>query len=78
MYSPNFSVENGSFCLSLYYNGANSYSFVNGKRATQFKAKDSEIKANPLALANISAFTNPISDDDGKAVNCMEMFITFL
>ena len=31
MYSPNFSAENKIFCLSLYYNGNNSYLFVNGK-----------------------------------------------
>ena len=31
MYSPNFSAENKIFCLSLHYNGNNSYLFVNGK-----------------------------------------------
>ena len=34
--------------------GANSYSFVNGKEIYKFKAKDSEIVANPLCLGNIS------------------------
>ena len=37
MYSPHFSVENKTFCLSLYYNGDNSYLFVNGKEVTKFK-----------------------------------------
>ena len=46
MYPPNFSVENKTFCLSLHCNGDNSYLFVNGKKVTQFKAKDSEIKRN--------------------------------
>ena len=32
-YSPNFSVENEAFCLSLYYNGGDNYLFVNGKRS---------------------------------------------
>ena len=32
MRSPNFSVENKKFVLSLHYNGNNSYLFVNGKR----------------------------------------------
>ena len=32
-YSPNFSAEN-KFCLSLRYNGGNSYLFVNGKEVT--------------------------------------------
>ena len=41
MYSPNFSVENKIFVLSLHYNGDNSFLFVNGQNFTQFKAKDS-------------------------------------
>ena len=31
MYSINFTEHNKKFCLSLHYNGANSYLFVNGK-----------------------------------------------
>ena len=42
------------FCLSLHYNGANSYLFINGTGIYKFKAKDSEIKANSLCLGNIS------------------------
>ena len=30
MYSINFTVTNKTFCLSLHYNGANSYLFVDG------------------------------------------------
>ena len=30
MYSPNFTVDNKIFCLSLHYNGDNTYLFVNG------------------------------------------------
>ena len=30
MYSINFTMTRKKFCLSLHYNGANSYSFVNG------------------------------------------------
>ena len=40
--------------LSLRYNGANSYLFVNGTETYKFKAKDSEIVATPLCLGNIS------------------------
>ena len=54
MYSINFTVTNRKFCLSLHYNGANSYLFVNGKEIIKFKAKDSEIVASPLCLGNIS------------------------
>ena len=63
MYSPNFSVENKIFCLSLYYNGDNSYLFVNGKEVTKFKAKKSEIKANQLTLGSISTSANLSSSD---------------
>ena len=54
MCSINFSVTKKKFCLSLHYNGANSYLFVNGKEILKFKAKDSEIVATPLCLGNIS------------------------
>ena len=54
MYSINFTEYNKKFCLSLHYNGANSYLFVNGKEIHKFKAKDSEIVATPLCLGNIS------------------------
>ena len=39
MYSINFTVTGKKFCLSLHYNGANSYFFVNGKEIHKFKAK---------------------------------------
>ena len=54
MYSINFTVTNKKFCLSLHYNGANSYLFVNGTEIYKFKAKDSEIVLGPMCLANIS------------------------
>ena len=54
LYSMNFTVTKNKFCLSLHYNGANSYLFVNGKEIVKFKAKDSEIAAGPLCLGNIS------------------------
>ena len=52
--SINFTENNKKFCLSLHYNGANSYLFVNGTEIHKFKAKDSEIVAYPLCLGNIS------------------------
>ena len=54
MYSINFTVTKKKFCLSLHYNRANSYLFVNGTEIIKFKAKDSEIVASPLCLGNIS------------------------
>ena len=54
MYSINFMVIKKKFCLSLHYNEANSYLFVNATEIYKFKAKDSKTVASPLCLANIS------------------------
>ena len=40
--------------MSLHYNRANSYLFVNGTEVYKFKAKDSAVVASPLCLGNIS------------------------
>ena len=54
MYSINFTENIKKFCLNLYYNGANSYLFVNGTEIHKFKAKYSDIVTTPLCLGNIS------------------------
>ena len=54
MYSIIFTVTKKKICLSLHYNGANSYLFVNGTEIYKSKAKDSEIATIPLCLGNIS------------------------
>ena len=54
MYSINFTVTKKKFCLSLHYNGGNSYLFVNGTEIYKFKTKYFEIVASPLCLGNIS------------------------
>ena len=53
-YSINFTVTKKKFCLSLHYNGANSYLFVNGIEIYELKAKESKIVATSLCLGNIS------------------------
>ena len=50
MYSPNFTVDNKTFCLSLHYNSDNSYLFVNGEEVTKFKTKISELKKYHMCL----------------------------
>ena len=40
--------------LSLHYNGANSYLFVNGAEIYKFKAKESEILLGSICIGNIS------------------------
>ena len=47
-------ADKKEFCLSLHYNGANSYLFVNDQEIHKFKAKDSDIVTTPLRLGNIS------------------------
>ena len=53
-YSINFTKNNKKYCVSLLYNRANSFLFVNGIAIYKFKAKDSKIVASPLSLGNIS------------------------
>ena len=64
MYSPNFTVDNKMFCLSLHYNGDNSYLFVNGKEVTKFKAKNSELIKYPMFLGGLSKDYNKNSRKD--------------
>ena len=53
MYSINFSVSKNKFCLSLHYNGANSYLIVNGIEVIRFKVNDGWIVENSLCVGNI-------------------------
>ena len=53
-YSINFSRTNRKFCLSLHYNGNNTFLFVNATKIYQLKVNDSEIKIYSLCLENIS------------------------
>ena len=72
MYSTNFTVTKKKFCLSLHYNGANSYLFDNDTEIYKFKAKDSEIVASPLCLGNIS---KDWSTDNMKKQDLLVMFM---
>ena len=54
MYSPNFTIANKTFCLSLHYNGDDSYLFVNSKEVIKFKAKNQSV-SEKLSLGNIPA-----------------------
>ena len=54
MYLVNFANYREKYCLSLHYNGGNSYLFANGTEIIKFKANDSEIVPSPLCLGIIS------------------------
>ena len=75
MHSINFTKTNTKFCLRLYYNGANSYLFVNGKEVHKFKAKDSKIVATSLCLGNIS---KDFSVDNMKKTGLNEYVYDFI
>ena len=68
-------MTKNNICLSLHYNEANSYLFVNGKETVKFKAKDSEIAASPLCSGNIS---KDWSADNMKKLDSMNMFMNFV
>ena len=57
IYSPNFSVENKIFVLSLHYNGDNSYLFVNGQKV--FKTSDSVISSTNKKILTLGTLTRP-------------------
>ena len=66
MYSTNFTLDNKKFCLSLHYNGDNSYLIVNGKEVINLRAKYSEIVPQPLCLEGISKdFPSQITNNVG-------------
>ena len=54
-----YSRLNNIFCLSLHYNGSNSFLFVNATEIYQFKAKDSEIEKTPCVLEIIQELVQP-------------------
>ena len=74
MYLINFTQTNTKFCLSLHYNGPEHCLFVNSTETIKFKAKDSEIVANPLCLGNIS---KELSVDNMKKTGLNEYVYDF-
>ena len=71
IYSINFTKVNTKFCLSLHYNGANSYLFVNGTEIYKFTAKDSMIIPNNLCIGNVS---KDFSTINVKKLDLMDTF----
>ena len=57
MYSPNFTVTNKTFWLSLHYNGDDSYLFFNVKEVIKIKAQKQSV-VEKLSLGNISGDFN--------------------
>ena len=54
-FSTNFSKPKTKLCLSLHYNGDNSYLFVNGKKIYKFEANNKNVNfPNQFCLGSIS------------------------
>ena len=68
-YSTNSTATKKKFCLSLHYKQNKSHSFVNVVEIIKFKAKDSDILANPLCLGHIS--------EDVSAANMKKWIVWF-
>ena len=73
MYSHYFTVAKKTFCLSLHYNGDDSYLFVNGKEVIKFKAQKQSV-VGKLSLRNISADFNQV---DRKSTRLYGYFYDF-
>ena len=71
-FSINFTGTRKKFCLSLHYNEANSYLFVNGTEIIKFKAKDPEINSISFCLGN---FSKDIFVENMKKLDFMYMFM---
>ena len=74
LYSINFTKENAKVCLSLHYNGGNSYLFVNDTEIIKFRARDSEIAAYPLCVGNISKDSSVNNMKKTKLKGCVYDF----
>ena len=73
-YSVTFSRSNRKNCLSMHYNGNNSFLYVNAIKVYRFKAKDSEIKQYPLCLGNISGDSSANNMDRTGLNGCVYNF----
>ena len=72
IYSPNFTVDNKICCLSLHYNGDNSYLLVNGKEVNKFKAKNSEL------IMCVGVFEKTMIQIVVKTQDYMEVLVTLV
>ena len=72
MYPINFTLTKKKFCLSLHYNKANRYLFVNDTEIYKFKAKDSKMLVGPICLGSIS---KDWSVDKMKKLDLLVMFM---
>ena len=66
MYYRNFTYLGKKFMLSLYYNGDDSYLFVNGRQELKFKTKTDQLVKENLCIGNLSdQWTTSESENTG-------------
>ena len=64
--------------ISLYYNGDNSYLFVNGKEFTKFKVKNSKLIKYPMCLGGLSKdYNRNIRKDTGLYGNVYDFSVDY-
>ena len=73
--SINFSKANTKLCLSLHYNGDNSYLFVNEKEI--FKVKDDNKNVNIPTQFYLRSISNKFGATESREVSLIEMCIIF-
>ena len=74
----NFTDRGKKFALSLYYNGDDSYLFVNARQELKFKAKDDQIISEKLCLGNLSdQWTTSESEKTGLYGNIYDFVVDF-
>ena len=73
-FSINFPRSHRNFCLSLHYNGNNSF-FVNATKIYQSNTKNSETKPYPLCLGNTSKdFPLKVQKENSIKWVCVQFF----
>ena len=67
-----------NFIISLYYNGDNSYLFVNGKQELKFKSKTDQLVKEKLCIGNLSdQWTTSESEKTGLYGNIYDFVVDY-
>ena len=74
-YFRNFTEPNVKFVLSLYFNGDDSYLFVNGRQELKFKCKTDQLVKEKLCIGNLSDQCKQMQANQKKQ-GYMEIFMT--
>ena len=77
-YYRNFTDPGKKFVLNLYYNGDNSYLFVNGRQELKFKAKTDQLVKEKLCIGDLSdQWTASESEKTGLYGNIYDFLVDY-